>query len=491
MIEKLFLGIDQGSSATKGVLLDMHGQHFQEYTIPVATQRLDADRVEQDPRELLASVRQVADEGIRAAARLRKHIAAMGFSFQRSGVCAWEQESGETMHPLITHRDQRFLPELAERKAHHALITERTGLPPLPNYAAPKIANLQREFPDSRVLISTLDSYIVQQFAGESRFITEDTMASRTMLYSLEQGGWDDELCQIFGVQAGRLPSISSSLGLHGTYRGIPITAMLGDQQASLYGRLVEGITGVLNLGTGTWLSISVGERPVFEPGYVTAVFYSEGSIQRELRYSLEAVTPASGATIDFIIQDLKAAHRVGEIEQVCRSVEDSATPIVFAAMGSSGSPDWRTDCPQIVRTPTISEAAPMVRGLVENIGNFVSQNIVDLIRKGILRPEHRPLVVSGGLSDLDFLMQHIADTSGVELTRLASREASARGAAIAAMHSASRSRARGAFPRSRESKLFKPSVSTANERFGRWQRLREQVLAGEAPAEWTFTLPG
>src|SRR5690606_30121795 len=93
MVENLFLGIDQGSSATKGVLLDVYGQHYQEFSIPVGTHFFEQHSIEQDPSELLASVRQVADEAIRAASKLRKPIAAIGFSFQRSGVCAWEYES--------------------------------------------------------------------------------------------------------------------------------------------------------------------------------------------------------------------------------------------------------------------------------------------------------------------------------------------------------------------------------------------------------------
>lgn len=490
MVEKLFLGIDQGSSATKAVLLDMHGQHYQEFSIPIATQQLDAFTVEQDPGEILASVRSIADDAIRAATKLRKHIAAIGFSFQRSGVCAWEAQSGAAVHPLISHRDRRFTSQIESLSEHHSLITEKTGLPPLPNYAAPKIASLQREFPDPKIFISTLDSFIVQQFAGESRFITEDSMASRTMLYSLDGSGWDEELCQIFGVQSSRLPAISSSLGQHGTYRGIPITVLLGDQQASLFSRLAEGTTAVLNLGTGTWVSVFSGGRPIFEPGYVTGVLYSEGSIQRDFKYLLEAVTPASGVIIEFILQKLRAVRQVDEIEHLCRGVSDEKCPIVFAPMGTSGSPDWRGDLPDIVTAWNVSEASELVRGLIENIGNFVAQNIIGLSKLGILTAEHYPLVVSGGLSDLDFLMQHISDCSGVALARLASREASARGAAIASMQHLNRGRTRGSFPRSREIKLFQPSSSQAQQRFERWQELRDKVLKNETPSDWVFSLP-
>ena len=486
-MEKLFLGIDQGSSSTKGVLLDMHGQHYQEFSIPVSTHVVDEVSIEQDPRELLRSVRQVADDALRAADKLRKHIAGIGLSLQRSGVCAWDSESGEVMHRLLTHRDRRTKPELDELHESHAIITRKSGLPVIPHYAAGKIARLQREFPDPKVLISTLDSYIVQQFAGDSRFITEDSMAARTMLYDLGTATWDDELCQIFSVQSSRLPAISSSLGQHGTYRGIPITAMLGDQQASLFGRIAEGIDAVLNLGTISSLAVFTADAPVYQQGFVTSVLYSEGSMQREFKYILEAVTGASGPVIDFIIQTLEAAQDLDEIGKICLEVSDSECPIAFFPIGGSGSPDWLSDLPNVVTHLDSSSPRPLVRALVENIGNFIAQNILTLSESGIFTARHSPLAVAGGLSDLDFLMQYISDISGVELSRLSSREATARGAAIASMYAHNKSKNRGALPRHPEKRLFKPQTSGAAQRFARWRDLREQVSRGEAAPDLIY----
>lgn len=487
MIEKLFLGIDQGSSATKGVLLDMHGQHYQEFSVPVSTQSLDSDTVEQDPRELLRSVRHVADDALRAANRVRKHIAGIGLSLQRSGVCAWDSESGEVMHRLITHRDRRTKAQLKELSEYFETITRKSGLPVIPQYAAGKIALLQREFPDPKVLISTLDSFIVQQFAGDSRFITEDSMAARTMLYGLDTNAWDDELCQIFSVQSSRLPAISSSIGQHGTYRGIPIAAMLGDQQASLFGRLAEGINAVLNLGTISSLAIFTGDAPLYQQGFVTSVLYSEGSMQREFKYILEAVTGSSGACIDFIVQTLEAAKDLDEIARICSEVPDSDCPTAFFPIGGSGSPDWISDLPNVVTHWDRSSPRPLVRALIENIGNFIAQNIQTLSQAGILTREHFPLAVAGGLSDLDYLMQYIADVSGVELSRLSSREATARGAALASMYSVNKAKNRTSIPRHPEKRLFKPTQSSAKERFARWRDLRQQVTHGEVPPEMLY----
>lgn len=489
MFEKVFLGIDQGSSATKAVLLDQHGQHYQEFSVPVNTHSIDAVTIEQDPRELLSTVRMVANDAIRAAARLRKHIAGIGFSFQRSGVLAWDGNSGDVLHPLISHRDQRTRAQLEALHESHALIAERTGLPPLPNYAAAKIALLQKQFPDPQVLISTLDSFVVQQFAGDSRFITEDSMAARTMLYSLAGGGWDDELCQLFGVQSSRLPSISSSLAQHGTYRGIPVMAMLGDQQASLFSRLAEGVQCILNLGTGSWVSIYTEESPVQIEGLVTGILYSEGTVQREFKYLIEAVTACSGAVLEFVISKLKVASNVAELDSLCRTVPDSECPVAFFPAGLTGSFDWRSDLPALVSDRSATPAA-LARALVENIGNFVAQNIQKLSELELLKPQHQPIPVSGGLSDSDFLIQHIADVSGYELARVGSREASARGAAIACMQTLNRNRSRVSLPKPHEKKIFRPTQSSARGRFEKWAAFRSQALSGSVPIDLLLKAP-
>lgn len=488
-MERLFLGIDQGSSGTKGVLLDMHGQHYQEFSVPVSTHVLDTERIEQDPQELVYSVRRVADDALRVAARLRRHIAAIGLSVQRSGVLAWSAKSGEPLHPLISHRDRRAQALIDELQEHHSTITAKTGLPVLPNYAAGKILELQRQFPDSSTLISTLDSYLVQAFAGETRFFTEDSMAARTMLYNLESAVWDEELCALFSVLPARLPAISPSLGRHGTYRGIPITALLGDQQAGLFGRLAEGISAIVNLGTGSWISVFTGEKPVFHPGLITGVFYTAGTGQREFHYGVEAVSPASGPLIDYIMHKLNTGRSVADLQSVCLSVAPDRVPVAFVPLTGTGTPEWRADLPFLVTNWRRGDVPALVRALIENIGNFVAQDIEEMLALGVLTREHQPIPVSGGLSDLDFLMQYIADVSGVELARLGSREASARGAAIASMQSFQRTFSRVALPRPQISRTFRRENEEARMRFQQWRALRERAATEDVSEDLLLSL--
>lgn len=483
-MEKLFLGIDQGSSSTKAVLLDMHGQHHQEFSVSVST-HFEEDKVEQSPNELLQSVRVVADDALRFAHRQKRQVLGIGFSVQRSGVCAWERSSGEVVHPLISHRDTRTRERIGRIASMSESVRDRTGLPLTAHYAGSKIAQLQEQFSDPDVLVSTLDSYLVQQFTGDTRFISDDSMAARTLLYDLERGRWSSELCSLFGVSEDRLPNIRPSFSQHGTYRGIPLRAMLGDQQAGLFGRLAEGVKVVLNLGTISSVCVCTGHEIVRQNGFVSSVLFSSGEHEREFTYLLEGVTSSSGSICDLLVRKLELAQSLESLDQLCQSATGSA-PIAYLPIGGAATPDWRHDLPALVSGPFAEKSADFARAAIEHIGASIASNLLTLKQAGVLPEELSSIVVSGGISDLNFLLQYISDVSGFELVRLSSREGGARGAAIAAL--AQMVGGKVTLPRDRTTKVFSPHASVSNQRYAEWRRLREQALTGHFDPALLYT---
>lgn len=486
-MEHLFLGIDQGSSSTKGVLLDSFGQHYHECSIPVATHH-DGEHVEQSPAELARSVALVADDAIRLANRLKRTIAAIGLSVQRSGVCAWERDSLEVVHPLISHRDTRTRPQIEALLASHPLITEKTGLPVVPRYAGAKIALLQEKFNDDKIRVGTLDSFLIQHFAGDTRFITEDSMAARSMLYDLQRGSWDSELCNLFGVQENRLAQVDASLGQHGTYRGIPIVALLGDQQAGLFGRVVEGLSAILNLGTISSICVATGNSIVRQRGFVSSVLYSEGGNQREFNYLIEGVTNCSGPIIELLHKRMRVAPEVQSLNDLCMNAGDNF-PLAYFAMGSTGTPYWASDIPNLIEGWDKVNQAAFVRAVIENLGNFLAYNMLQLQRVDLVVPAQGPIALSGGLSDLDYLMQYIADVTGMTLARLGSRESAARGAAIAALQHYAKGKVKPVLPKDQERRAFAPKDTTARARYQKWLALQESALAGKWKPDNVFEL--
>jgi glycerol kinase len=483
-MEKLFLGIDQGSSSTKAVLLDMHGQHHQEFSVSVST-HFEEDKIEQSPKELLQSLRTVADDALRFAHRQKRQVVGIGLSVQRSGVCAWERASGEVVHPLISHRDTRTRERISLIASMAESVQARTGLPLTAHYAGSKIAQLQEQFSDSEILVSTLDSYLAQLFTGDTRFITDDSMAARTLLYDLERGRWSSELCSLFGVSEERLPSVRPSLSQHGTYRGIPLRALLGDQQAGLFGRLAEGVKVVLNLGTISSVCVCTGHEIVRQNGFVSSVLFSTGEHERELTFLLEGITSSSGAICDLLVRKLELAQSLDSLDQLCHSAVGEA-PIAYLPIGGAGTPFWRHDLPALVQGKFIERSAEFARAAVEHIGASIAANLLALKHSGVLPHDLGSIVVSGGISDLNFLLQYIADVSGFELVRLSSREGGARGAAIAAL--AQMVGGRITLPRDRTTKIFSSHAAVSKQRYAEWCRLRDQSVTGQFDPALLYT---
>jgi glycerol kinase len=346
---------------------------------------------------------------------------------------------------------------------------------------------LQEEFPDPEVLIGTLDSYLVQQFTGDVRFITDDSMAARTLLYSLERAKWDPELCSFWGVNADRLPSIQPSLGQHGTYRGIPVRALLGDQQAGLFGRLAEGIKVVLNLGTITSLCVCTGSEPQRANGFVSSVLYSAGEHEREHTYLLEAITSSSGALIDLLQKKLEIASGIEQLHELCEKAKPDAA-VAFLPLGGADTPAWRYDLPCLASAPINERSPEFAKAAIEHIGFSIANHIIGMRKSPGLLDGLTSIVVSGGLSDLNYLMQFIADVSEVELVRLSSREGGARGAAIAALTQTLGGKI--SLPRDRAVRTFTPHPHKHSQRLNTWKKLREQAWSGSFESSQLVSLP-
>lgn len=345
-VARLYLGIDQGSSSTKAVLLRFLGDQsgrltdrisgaenegriisiLDELIIDVPPIRYKGTAAEQDAEAILATIQASIEWGVERAYQLGGHLLSIGLAVQRSGVLAWDQSTGQPLTKMITWADNRFKAEIDSLKMTAARIHGLTGLAPLPNFAAPKIAYLQQMFPDRSVHVGTLDSFIMFRLSGDAKiFITEDTMASRTLLYDLQCGGWSPELCKIFNVEQGRLPRIRPSLGEHLKVgvndQSIAITAMIGDQQAAILGRdlnqdvdnecnhLAVGSHStkrgaLLNLGTIASLLVDLGKMCGVGPNDIslkipqlkTNVLYSEECGSLVKRYFLvELTSPITG----------------------------------------------------------------------------------------------------------------------------------------------------------------------------------------------------
>ena len=467
----LTLGIDQGSSSTKALLVSPSGSILWQERIAIDTTARESNKVEQRPEQILESVRTLIAHAQAFARDEDQFIAGIAFSTQRSGVCAFESNSGRAVSPLLTLRDRRAADRMQFSKIDKDEIERQSGLRCLPDYAASKIALLQDEHTDSGILVGTLDSYLLYNLLDQPVFIIEHTMAARTLLYSLLDGSWDSKLCDIFGVDMSRLPEIIASVPEQYSVQGIPVVAVLGDAQAALLNVLVTGRRAVLNMGTISSVSVATGNAPRILPGAACSVLYKT----KHPEYLVEAITNASGGVVDLLKKELLQRSQKADIEAF-DTVSYIPEACAYLPLHGTGSPHWHDRLP-LACTHALQELTEqdLVAVFLYSIGAFVARNILWLQEAGILSAD-QPLAVTGGVARSAMLLQFIADVAGVQLELIESTEGSGRGVTFLPQVS------RGilAPDSSQNGRVISPATSQAREYYQRWLNLEAAVLRGD-----------
>lgn len=334
----LVAAVDQGSSATKGAVFDAEGRVLATASVAVA-HRTAGERLEQDPLALLGSVREVL-----ARLSAAGPLAAFALACQRSTCLLWERDSGAPLTPALSWQDRgeaAAAAALEEEPGVAEEVARRTGLRLSPHYAALKLRRLLAELPDGEVrardgalFAGTLDAFLVHRLTG--RASTEPGQAGRTLLYDLESDRWDPWLCARFAVPAAALPEILPSAGERGAWEGIPLAALLGDQQAALlgWGGWTAGTVGV-HLGTGAFVLGSTGTVLRRAPALLAAVV-AEGLGER--RFQLEAPVNSAGSAVDWV-RGLTGQSLAAYADP---DLDPATLPLVLPAFAGAAAPWWR-----------------------------------------------------------------------------------------------------------------------------------------------------
>lgn len=488
MQSDLYLGIDQGSSATKAVVIDGAGISLASFVAPVPP-RLESERcVEQDPLGLLESVREVCAAAREWASRQGRELKAAGLALQRSGVLAWRASDGVPVHPMMTWADTRTYTTIQDFGPGVEQISQLTGLPTLPNFAAGKIHLLQRRFLEPSILVGTLDTFLVHRFSQGRLFLTEDTMAARTMLYGLREGGWSAQLCRAFKVDQRRLAAVGRSFGKFSEVDGVPLLALIGDQQAALIGRSREKARPVLNLGTIGALVVDTGGEIVQKPGLSTSVLRSRtlpDGCTPERCFLVEITNSAIGTVL---LEPLRRGWCTDstELDRLCHEAA-SANPrgraVAYCVNRQPVTSRWPDGIPNTIVVKEGATDADRARAVVENVGNLVVRMLEEFSDKGLLGSSFpAEIEVSGGGSQVDYLLQYVADVSGHVLQRDAVHDATARGAALCAWGAALGTVDVQQLNSRNEGRTFRCEQPERRQRYLMWQRLEQDVLRGELP---------
>lgn len=400
--------------------------------------------VEQDPEQMIQASVLVIREALERATLAPSDLAGIGITNQRETVIVWERATGRALAPAIVWQDRRTASrcEALRESAWAQAIRRKTGLLPDPYFSATKIEWLLQTVPGLRqqaqkgqVLFGTVDSWLLARLTDLAA--TDPTNASRTLLFNLQQRCWDPELCELFGVPMEALPQVRPSLGLFAHTREelvgaeVPVAGVLGDQQAALFGQArFEAGQGKVTWGTGAFLLINTGERPVDPPpGLLATLAYTD---PQKAYYALEGSVFVAGAAIQWLRDSLGIIGSAQETQSLAQSLVSNDGVYFVPALVGLGAPHWDPYARGLLIGLTRGTSrAHLVRAALEAI----AYQTHDLIRvmENALGTQLQEFRVDGGAAKNDFLCQFQADILGIPLVRPRILETTALGAAFAA----------------------------------------------------------
>lgn len=443
----LILAIDQGTTGSTCLLVDPQLRVLARATREFPQHFPQPGWVEHDPDELYASVLATVAEVLQTSGVEPARIAAVGITNQRETSLLWGRRDGRPLHRALVWQDRRTADTCESLRAagHEDLIRARTGLLLDPYFAATKLAWVLDHVPGARaradageLAAGTVDTYLVWRLTAGAAHVSEPSNASRTLLWPLQGGGWDEQLCGLLRVPSAILPRVlpctarfGETHGVPGLPDGIPIHGIAGDQQAALFGQACfEPGEAKCTYGTGAFAMLNTGDTPVASRhGLLTTVGWQIGE---RTTYCLEGSAFMAGAVVQWLRDGLGFVVKASEIEALAASVPDSGGVILVPAHAGLGAPYWRPHARGLISGITRGTArAHIARAALEGI----ALQIADLLRamSADIGAPLKALKVDGGAAANDLLMQLQADLLGVPIARPTMLEATALGAVFLA----------------------------------------------------------
>ena len=443
------LAIDQGTTNTKALLVDGQGAILAQAARPLAQRYPHPAWVEQDADAIWTSVREAVDACL-SAVKLPPP-AAIAITNQRESVMLWERASGRPLGPVIVWQCRRTADFCAMLRARGLApwLHERTGLAVDPLFSASKMRWLLDHVPDGRrraergeLCLGTMDSWVLWNLTGGTMHACDVTNASRTQLLDIHTLAWSEELRQLFDVPEDALPEVRPSSGDFGRSAsvgrlpaGIPITSMIGDSHAALFGqagfaqRTPAGIVKA-TYGTGSSLMTPTAAPVLSDRGLSTTVAWA---LDRErVTYALEGNIAVSGAAVQWLGEFLGLPNPAEDVARLAEGVADAGGIYLVPAFVGLGAPHWNDAARGLISGLTHgSTTAHLARATLDAIAYQV-RDVFDVMQaeSGM---DLTVLLADGGASRNNMLMQFQANILGRPLLRNMSAEASPLGAAYLA----------------------------------------------------------
>ena len=441
---KYIMSIDQGTTSSRAILFDERGRQCGVSQREFPQFFPNDGWVEQDANEIWTSTVEVVQELMKRNALSSGDLIAFGITNQRETTVVWDRATGEPLHRAVVWQDRRTADwcESQSGSPFADLVTERTGLLVDPYFSATKLAwilnneaGLRERAKRGEVVFGTIDAYLLFRLTGGKVHLTDATNASRTMLYDIHRGVWDEQILSTLNIPIEMMPEVcdcAHEFGVTGLFGGaVPIRGMAGDQQAALIGQGCFTKGDIKSTyGTGCFVIVNTGDDPLrSENRLLSTVAYQ---LEGHTTYGLEGSIFVAGAAVQWLRDELGVIKTATDIERLAKRVPDNGGVHFVPAFTGLGTPHWNP-----IARATISGlsrgtgSAHIARAALEGIAFQVN----DVIRamEADANTSIRELRVDGGASENNLLMQFQSDILRTKVIRPTVTETTALGAAYLA----------------------------------------------------------
>ena len=441
------LALDLGTTGNRAFVFDRDGRVTGQAYRELRQYYPQPGWLEHDPLEIWQATCWVMQNAIANAGINSGEIVALGLTVQRETCLLWNRSTGEPLHHAIVWQDRRTASRCENLKiqGYAPEIYQRSGLVVDAYFSATKLGWLLENLPNidhTNILAGTIDTWILWKLTAGDVHATDHSNASRTMLMNLESCEWDEELLNLFQIPIDILPKIKPSLGEFGFTdpkilgTAIPITAILGDQQAALFGHACFR-PGLMKCtyGTGSFLVAYTGTSIIRSQNQLlTTVAWSQKNQDGNLdvSYALEGSMFTSGACIQWLRDGIKLIETAAETESMAMQVENNGGLYFVPALSGLGAPHWDMNARGSFFGITAGITSQhMVRAVLEAIAYQVKE-VVQIIDASNITSIQK-LTVDGGACQNNFLMQFQADVLGIPVERPMMCDTTVQGVAFAA----------------------------------------------------------
>ena len=442
-MKKFLVAIDQGTTSTRVILFDVKGNvkftsqfEFKQYFPKNGW-------VEHNPNEIWLTTLKALRKVIKKASDLKGDIISLGITNQRETTILWNKKNGKPIYNAIVWQDRRtqtYCEKLKKRK-YEKSFRKKTGLFIDPYFSATKIKWILENVKDSKkllksnnLLFGTVDTFLIWKLTKGKKHLTEATNASRTMLFNINNNKWDKEILKKLNISKNILPEVKNSADDFGftnkkvVGKEIPISAVLGDQQAAAVGQACFEKGSIKSTyGTGAFVIMNTGSKKIYSNNkLLTTICYR---LNGKNTYALEGSIFIAGAGVQWLRDKLKLINNAYETEKIAKSKKNNNGVYVVPAFSGMGAPYWRPEARGLITGLTRnSDWKDLVRAVVESVA-YQSYDLFNSMKKDGLKP--KIVKVDGGMVANNWFSQFLSDIININVIRPKILETTALGVAL------------------------------------------------------------